>query len=374
MVRSPGENKTPPGRREVERQSSASRSRGIFNIGPDDNGVVVAFAFLLAMALAGLAMLALRRRDRSGQLDTAHIAAVLDATRALARSTTPGSARGAICEAAKKVTGGSLAMLYEPDPDDRELRVTGSFGAVPGMRSPLPLGGPARGELAAFHSAQPVFVPDEGSRSCLFQPVVRDGRSIGVLVVVWARPVRALPGRLPSLLVLLAAEAAVAIERADLLTRLRAVARTDDLTGLPNRRAWDEQLPVELARAGREEWPVCVAMLDLDHFKDFNDELGHQAGDRLLKASAAAWRTQLRTTDTLTRYGGEEFAIVLPNCSLDDATDLLERVRRVTPAGQTASAGVVVWDGAEAAATLLARADAALYEAKHAGRDRVVTA
>src|SRR5204862_159914 len=84
---------------------------------------------------------------------------------------------------------------------------------------------------------------------------------------------------------------------------------------------------------------VCVAMLDLDHFKDFNDKLGHQSGDRLLKASAAAWRAQLRATDAITRYGGEEFALVLPNCSLEDATDLLERVRAATPAGQTASAG-----------------------------------
>jgi diguanylate cyclase (GGDEF)-like protein len=166
----------------------------------------------------------------------------------------------------------------------------------------------------------------------------------------------------------------VAIERADLLLRLETVARTDDLTGLPNRRAWDEQLPLELARAGREDWPVCVAMLDLDHFKDFNDKLGHQAGDRLLKASAAAWRTQLRATDTLTRYGGEEFAIVLPNCSPEDATELLERVRTATPAGQTASAGVASWDGIENPAILISRADAALYEAKDAGRDRVVVA
>jgi diguanylate cyclase (GGDEF)-like protein len=193
-------------------------------------------------------------------------------------------------------------------------------------------------------------------------------------MVAWGRTAARLSGRLADVLTLLAAEAAVAIERADLLARLETVARTDDLTGLGNRRAWDEQLPVELARAGREEWPVCVAMLDLDHFKEFNDKLGHQAGDRLLKASAAAWRTQLRTTDALTRYGGEEFAIVLPNCSIEDATELLERVRMATPAGQTASAGVTAWDGAEGPATLVARADAALYEAKHAGRDRVVTA
>src|SRR3954452_20849446 len=186
-------------------------------------------------------------------------------------------------------------------------------------------------------------------------------------MVAWKRRVPRPPDRLPSVLSLLAAEAAVAIERADLLARLETVARTDDLTGLPNRRAWDEQLPLELARADREEWPVCVAMLDLDHFKEFNDKLGHQSGDRLLKASAAAWRAQLRATDTLTRYGGEEFAIVLPNCSLEGATRVLERARRATPAAQTASAGVAAWDGAEAPGMLVARADTALYEAKETG-------
>jgi diguanylate cyclase (GGDEF)-like protein len=253
--------------------------------------------------------------------------------------------------------------------------------------TPRPFTGPSSGELRAFASAQTIFVADAagggqgspellaaGARSALYQPVVRDGHSVGVLVVAWERPLRALPVRLSSVMVLLATEAAVAIERADLLARLEAVARTDELTGLANRRAWDERLPLELVRAAREEWPVCVAMLDLDHFKDFNDELGHQAGDRLLKASASIWRAQLRATDTLTRYGGEEFAIVLPNCSLGDATELLERVRAATPAGQTASAGVATWDGVEAPTTLVARADAALYRAKHDGRDRVSVA
>jgi diguanylate cyclase (GGDEF)-like protein len=331
-----------------------------------------------------------RQRSRITQLDAANIAAVLEATRELARSTTADSARRAICEAAKKVTGGSLAMLCEPDGEGHVLRLTAAFGRTtrPLLDVVLPFTGPASGEVRAFSSAQPIFVPDAaapdsgatpelreaGTRSCLYQPVIRDGQSIGVLVVAWSRPVRSLPERVPSVLGLLAAEAAVAIERADLLARLETVARTDDLTGLGNRRAWDEQLPLELARAGREQWQVCVAMLDLDHFKHFNDELGHQAGDRLLKASAAAWRTQLRATDTLTRYGGEEFAIVLPNCSLEDAIELLERVRAATPAGQTASAGVAAWDGKEGPAAVVARADAALYEAKNAGRDRVVTA
>ena len=110
---------------------------------------------------------------------------------------------------------------------------------------------------------------------------------------------------------MLAAETAMALERSDLLARLEESARTDDLTGLLNRRAWEEELPREMARARRQQHPLCVAMLDLDFFKNYNDERGHQAGDRLLKQSAAAWVAELRASDTLARYGGEEFTVVL---------------------------------------------------------------
>jgi diguanylate cyclase (GGDEF)-like protein len=171
---------------------------------------------------------------------------------------------------------------------------------------------------------------------------------------------------------LLAAEAAVAIDRADLLRRLESMARTDDLTGLPNRRAWEEELPRELARATRGEQPVSVAMLDLDRFKGFNDDHGHQAGDRLLKEAAGAWREALRDTDLLARYGGEEFSVILADCALADARELVERLRAHTPEGVTCSAGIAEWDREETPDSLVGRADAALYEAKRTGRDRTV--
>jgi diguanylate cyclase (GGDEF)-like protein len=166
--------------------------------------------------------------------------------------------------------------------------------------------------------------------------------------------------------------AAIARERAELMATLAEVARTDDLTGLANRRAWDEALNRELARAKRESTPLAVGMIDLDRFKDYNDVHGHQAGDRLLKQLAAAWRDQLRATDVLARYGGEEFALALPGCDLSDATVLIERLRGATPAEQTVSAGLAVWDGDESAEALFGRADRALYLAKDAGRDRIV--
>jgi diguanylate cyclase (GGDEF)-like protein len=167
--------------------------------------------------------------------------------------------------------------------------------------------------------------------------------------------------------------AAIARERADLMATLAEVARTDDLTGLANRRAWDEALSREMARAKRESTPLSIGIVDLDRFKHYNDDHGHQAGDRLLKELAAAWRAQLRVTDVLARYGGEEFALALPGCDVTDATVLIERLRGATPAEQTVSAGLAVWDGEESAEALFGRADRALYAAKEGGRDRIVS-
>ncbi|BCY11503.1 hypothetical protein L3i22_065910 [Actinoplanes sp. L3-i22] len=156
--------------------------------------------------------------------------------------------------------------------------------------------------------------------------------------------------------------------------QVRELARRDELTGLPNRRAWTDELPRVLEQARQNERPVSVCMVDLDHFKAFNDTHGHQAGDRLLKEAAAAWLNQVRRSDILARYGGEEFIVLLPDTDLDAAGAIMQRLRQVTPGAQTFSAGVAAWDRAETSEELIARADAALYEAKHSGRDRVVAA
>jgi diguanylate cyclase (GGDEF)-like protein/PAS domain S-box-containing protein len=161
-------------------------------------------------------------------------------------------------------------------------------------------------------------------------------------------------------------------DRQALLTSLARLALTDQLTGLPNRRAWEEALQRELSRADRDDNPVCVAVIDLDEFKRFNDEHGHQAGDALLAEAARAWQGQLRVSDVLARYGGEEFAAVIPACPLHTAIAVVERLRRATPTGLTASAGLASWNRKESAAELFGRADAALYEAKQRGRNRTV--
>jgi diguanylate cyclase (GGDEF)-like protein len=155
---------------------------------------------------------------------------------------------------------------------------------------------------------------------------------------------------------------------------LRELARVDDLTGLPNRRAWDSDLTSSIERARRDAVPLSVAMIDLDHFKAFNDAFGHPAGDRLLKGAAAAWLEQMRAVDGLARYGGEEFILLFHESGADQAAEVLSRLRAVTPGGQTFSGGVAAWDGDETSDELVARADSALYAAKAAGRDRVLTA
>jgi diguanylate cyclase (GGDEF)-like protein len=152
------------------------------------------------------------------------------------------------------------------------------------------------------------------------------------------------------------------------------MARTDALTGLPNRRAWDEALDRELARADRGDSPVCVALLDLDRFKEFNDLHGHPAGDTHLKEAASVWRGRLRNADLIARYGGEEFAVLLTETSVKQARKVVENLRSCVPREETVSAGLAQWDGAESGAELFARADHALYQAKHRGRDRTVDA
>jgi len=163
-------------------------------------------------------------------------------------------------------------------------------------------------------------------------------------------------------------------EREALLAQVEALARTDALTGLPNRRAWDEHVEAERERARQNGHPLTLAMVDLDHFKRFNDAHGHVAGDELLAEVADVWRRALRAGDVLARYGGEEFAVLLPGCSTDEAVVLLERLRAATPRGETCSVGMATCEPGDSAATLGARADAALYEAKRAGRDRVAVA
>ena len=159
-----------------------------------------------------------------------------------------------------------------------------------------------------------------------------------------------------------------------LMQQIRTLARIDSLTGLYNRRTFEEELGRALWRAERDLRPVCVVLLDLDNFKRINDTLGHGTGDRLLKEAAAAWSGQIRQNDVLARYGGDEFAALLPDCSLHDAEIVAGRLRSAMPSQATCSIGFAMWDGKEKEDSLLTRVDEALYRAKRRGRNRVSTA
>ncbi len=161
-------------------------------------------------------------------------------------------------------------------------------------------------------------------------------------------------------------------QRQQLAEQLARIARTDALTGLLNRRAWNEELGRELGRAATSGRPLCAVLLDLDRFKAFNDRNGHQAGDDLLRAVAVRWRSALRRADVIARYGGEEFAVVLVDTPLAAANKTAERLRASVPREETVSSGIAEWDGRETGSELVARADRALYEAKRSGRDRAV--
>ena len=152
------------------------------------------------------------------------------------------------------------------------------------------------------------------------------------------------------------------------------LARTDDLTGLPNRRWLYDELGREMARAERQGFEIWAAVIDLDHFKSFNDRFGHLAGDHFLIEAGNEWRSVLRVSDFLARSGGEEFVLLLPDCSAHVAAEVIDRVRAATPLAQTCSVGYARWDRQESGSDLIGRADRALYEAKAAGRDRAVSA
>jgi diguanylate cyclase len=172
-----------------------------------------------------------------------------------------------------------------------------------------------------------------------------------------------------------------ALDYREKLEQQRNKALLDPLTGLPNRAAWSERLVIEHVRSQQVNTGLLLAILDLDHFKAINDTYGHQAGDKVLKIIANVLRKGLRGDDFIARFGGEEFALLMPGSDLAGGTRLLERLRaaveqcpfhfkgeRVTI---TMSAGVAVFKPGENASQVLKRADQALYRAKEAGRNQI---
>jgi two-component system cell cycle response regulator len=220
------------------------------------------------------------------------------------------------------------------------------------------------------------FMPSDGNTVLI--PLLVDQTVHGVLA--FQHPARRGSGierRTLSAAVQASAHASMGLARSVLLAGLRAAAMTDGLTGLSNRRAFDEALRTELDAAADSGESVGLLLIDLDHFKRLNDTLGHLAGDDVLRAVADMLQRQAREGDTPARYGGEELALVLPGADFEAATLAAERVRRAiaatrAPVRVTASLGVAVYPScAGSAAELVAAADRAMYAAKLGGRDQV---
>jgi diguanylate cyclase (GGDEF)-like protein len=295
------------------------------------------------------------------------------------------NARRSIVKAARELGNADHAAIFERSDDGRiELAESDGLDAV----DPQVIPDDSSILSISLATSTPVFAPfvesveldpppgfeSPGIKSMLSVPIMQDGKAIGALTVGWRHRVRRDDEVEPTVINILASEAAATIEHSDLLLRLVDTAATDPLTGLPNRRAWDRLLRTGLLESRQVEKPLSIAILDLDCFKAFNDSRGHQAGDRLLREAAAAWKGALRQNDMIFRWGGEEFTVILPHCDRAQAIEVVERLRAATPGGQTSSAGVATWDGRESAEALFDRTDGALYEAKESGRNRTVTA
>jgi diguanylate cyclase (GGDEF)-like protein len=285
-----------------------------------------------------------------------------------------------VCEAARTISAAVTAFLYEPARDGSDHLIC---SAVAGINAPAVTLTVGRRSAAydVLKSGQPMLITEDVEAhiglielwiaagrptALLYQPLLQGNLRLGVLVIAWPKDVRA-DGPRVTVAALLAHEAAAVIARADAMDHLSDEAQTDALTGLPNRRAWEARL----ARATATGQQLTVAILDFDHFKQFNDTHGHPAGDRLLKATAAAWRDQLRTGDILARIGGEEFGLLLPDCGAQTAGDIIQRLRATVTDNRTCSAGLATRLPDEDIESVIARADQALYHAKRQGRNRM---
>lgn len=239
----------------------------------------------------------------------------------------------------------------------------------------------------------PLFAATRRSpNSVALLPLVRHGRVIGSLNIGSYSVERFVKGVRTDFMEHLAAVVAICIENACNLERLKRQGLTDTLTAINNRRFFDQRLKEELERAVREAAPLTCLLLDVDHFKRVNDSHGHQTGDHVLREVAALIRAQLRGSDVLSRYGGEEFSALLSRSGAHEAAEVAERIRQgiaghrfVSAAGEpfhvTISIGAATFHpGTPAGAgkprgdVLVGHADRALYEAKSSGRNKVVSA
>lgn len=246
--------------------------------------------------------------------------------------------------------------------------------------------------LGKFDERLRVLFPGPGPvpASTAILPLTRWGQLVGSLNLGSLRPDRFVPGMATNFIEWLAAIASVCLENVANNERLKHIGLTDALTGVHNRRYFEQRLREEVDRSLRKGSPLSCLLIDLDHFKQVNDRHGHLIGDAVLREVSEQVKDQLRLSDAMARYGGEEFAVLLVQTDTASAIAIAERIRErvlsrpvVLPDGETLSVTLSVGvstlhqavRGADVdarARELVAAADRALYAAKRAGRNRVV--
>jgi diguanylate cyclase (GGDEF)-like protein len=228
-------------------------------------------------------------------------------------------------------------------------------------------------------------------KQLIILPLSVDQRLLGLIVAGWQRYVAPEHLERPGFPALMAQQIALGLEKAQLYNQIKAMALSDGLTGLANRRNFDMFLRTELRRASSLQRPLSLIMLDLDKFKSYNDTYGHLTGDKLLAQIGEILRHGVRSIDFPARYGGEEFSIILPECSNSEAVNIAEKLRHTVETTQfpdnmttytariTASLGIATYDPSllqeqPDMEKLISVADKALYQAKQEGRNRVISA
>ena len=288
-----------------------------------------------------------------------------------------------IVEEALALTGADAAVVELPEGPDMVYRAVAGT-AVPFFGMRIPAKGSASGYCIA--NIEPLVVADTeidervdreacrqvGARSMVIVPLIHAGRPAGVLKVYSEEAGRVGEDE-ARVLGLLGNVIGTGLARAELFATMTEHAVTDALTGLANRRSWDEQLARAIAHAERTHETLSVAVCDVNGLKEINDRLGHAAGDELLRGIAERWRADARAADFIARIGGDEFAIMLPGADEAGAHDVVERLIRSLPDGTSVSFGVAEWDLREDAVDLMSRADLRMYDEKRRGKRHAPT-
>ncbi|MEW5954467.1 MAG: sensor domain-containing diguanylate cyclase [Bacillota bacterium] len=214
-------------------------------------------------------------------------------------------------------------------------------------------------------------------KSVLLAPVVAQGRTTG-LVLIESSKIREFNHYEMNLIMLASSQMGICLENARLYERMEELARYDELTGIYNRRAFHEVAEAELGQSQRKNIRLSLVMVDIDHFKQINDHWGHQVGDQVLIQLAELMKQTLRADDSVCRFGGEEFVIILPGADCSTALQVAERIRRAVEGANwrdglkvTVSAGVASYpENGDNLTELMKNADRALYQAKSGGRNQ----